>query len=62
MKTKIIQLNPVNNYGNIIYRPDNVVAEIFCKIIGKKTIQELYWEDLKQLGFSVKIRGKHYLK
>jgi len=62
MDTKIIQLNPVSNYGNIIYRPDNKVAEIFCRILGKKTIQELYWEDLKQLGFSVKIRGKHYLK
>ena len=62
METKIIQLNPVSNYGNIIYRPDNLVAETFCKILGKKTIQEMYWNDLKQLGFEVKIRGKHYLK
>jgi hypothetical protein len=50
-----IQVNVVNEFGRKRIKPVDHNAELFCKLLGSKTLTEDNIAVIKQLGFAVTV-------
>lgn len=59
MTTKHIEVTIKNVFGNEKIYPACPDAEIFCKLIGQKTLTERDINLIKQLGYTVNVTAAH---